>query len=156
MYAEFNTADPGILDGEATSLVITNCSVQNRVKLEGIYVDGLDLDFDLKKVSLAPGESVEVPFTGTIPEVSKKVFSITVYYSNGTVTPLGYRTQNFNVMNGEAVEYDGGTVSAAAKTPFDNIITNGIANFLKELGLYELLSMLYTLAFYNFNSIFNR
>lgn len=156
VYAEFNTADPGILDGEATSLVITNCSLQNRVKLEGIHVDGLDLKFDLEKVSLAPGESVEVPFTGTVPEVSKKVFSITVYYSTDTLTPLGYRTQNYNVMNGEAAEYNGGTVSAAAKTPFDSIISNGIADFLKEIGLYELLSMLYTLAFCNFGSIFNR
>ena len=154
VYAEFNTADPGILDGEATSLIITNCSKQNNVKLTAIHVDGLDIRFNLNKVTLAPGESVEVPFTGTVPEVSKKVFSITVYYNNGTVTPLGYRTQNFNVMNGEAVDYEGGTVSAEAKTPFDNVIGAGVAKFLKKLGLYELMSMLYTLVYYTLTSSF--
>ncbi len=154
VYAEFNTADPGILDGEATSLIITNCSKQNDVKLTAIHVDGLDIKFDLEKVTLAPGESVEVPFTGEIPEVSKKVFSITVYYTNSTITPLGYRTQNFTVVNGDAVENQGGTVSSAAKTPFDDIITEGFANLLKKLGLYELVSMLYTLIFYSVVPVF--
>ena len=155
VYAEFNTANPGILDGEATSLVITNCGLQNDVTLTAIHVDGLDIKFALEKVTLAPGESVEVPFEGEIPEVSKKVFSITVYYKTDTVTPLGYRTQNFTVMNGDAVENKGGTVSAAAKTPFDRIITDGMANLLKELGLYELFSMVYTLIFYRLAPVFS-
>ena len=156
VYAEFNTAQPGILDGEATSLIITNCSLQNSVKLSAIHVDGLDLDFDLEKVTLAPGESIEAPFTGTVPEVSKKVFSITIYYNNGSLTPIGCRTQNFCIMNGDAVDYAGGTVSAAAKTPFDNLIGDGFANVLKKLGLYELFSLLYTLIFYNVTAIFSR
>ncbi len=154
VYAEFNTADPGILDGEATSLVITNCCLQNDVKLSAIHVDGLDLDFDLERVTLVPGESIEVPFTGEIPEVSKKVFSITVYYTTDTVTPLGYRTQNFTVMNGEAVENAGGTVSAAAKTPFDDIIGERMTKLLKKLGFYELFSMIYTMIFYRLAPVF--
>ncbi len=156
VYAEFDTADPGILDGEATNLIITNCSKMNNVKLTAIHVDGLDIKFDLEKVTLAPGESVTVPFTGTVPEVSKKVFSITIYYNNGTLTPLGYRTQNFNVMNGEPVDYEGGTVSAETKTPFDSIVGEGVAKILKKFGLYELLSMLYTMLFYSVTSLFTR
>ena len=154
VYAEFNTADPGILDGDATSLIISNCCVQNDVKLYAIHVDGLDLDFDLERVTLAPGESIEVPFTGTVPEVSKKVFSITVYYTMDTVSPLGYRTQNYMIVNGDAVDYEGGTVSAAAKTPFDDIIGDGMAKLLKNLGLYELLSMIYTMIYYSIVPIF--
>lgn len=154
VYAAFNTAQPGILDGEATSLVITNCCWQNNVRLSAIHVDGLDLDFNLERVTLAPGESVEVPFTGEIPAVSKKVFSITVYYTMETLTPLGYRTQNFTVMNGDAVDNAGGTVSSAAKTPFDDIIGDGMAKLLKDLGLYELLSMVYTMIFYRLAPIF--
>ena len=156
VYAEFNTADPGILDGNATSLIITNCSLINDVKLTAIHVDGLDINFNLEKVTLAPGESVEVPFEGTVPEISKKVFSITIYYNNGSVTPLGYRTQNFNISNGNAVDYEGGTVDASAKTPFDEIIGEGFAKILKNLGFYELFSMLYTLIFYSIVSIFNK
>ncbi len=154
VYAAFNTANPGILDGDATSLIITNCCWENSVKLSAIHVDGLDIDFELERVTLAPGESVEIPFTGEIPELSKKVFSITVYYTTETVTPLGYRTQNFTVMNGEAVENAGGTVSSAAKTPFDAIIGDGMTKLLKNLGLYELLSMVYTMIFYRLAPIF--
>ena len=154
VYAAFNTALPGILDGEATSLVITNCCRQNNVSLEAIHVDGLDLSFNPEKVTLAPGESVEVPFTGGIPEVSKKAFSITVYYTMETLTPLGFRTQNFTVMNGDAVDNAGGTVSSAAKTPFDDIMGDGMAKLLKDLGLYELLSMVYTMIFYRLAPIF--
>ena len=109
VYAAFNTAEPGILDGEATSLIITNCCAQNNVRLSAIHVDGIDIAFATEKVTLAPGESVEIPFTGEIPEVSKKVFSVTVYYTMDTITPIGYRTQNFTVMNGDAVENQGGT-----------------------------------------------
>lgn len=154
VYAQFDTAEPGILDGDAKKLIITNCCEVNSVKLSAIHVDGLDLDFDLARVTLAPGESIEVPFTGEIPEVSKKVFSITVYYTMETVSPLGYRTQNFCVMNGDAVENQGGTVSAAAKTPFDKIITEGIADILREFGLYELFSMIYTMIFYRLAPVF--
>lgn len=154
VYAAFNTSEPGILDGEATSLIITNCCAQNNVRLSAIHVDGIDIAFATEKVTLAPGESVEIPFTGEIPEVSKKVFSVTVYYTMDTITPIGYRTQNFTVMNGDAVENQGGTVSSAAKTPFDKLLTEGMTKLLKELGLYELFSMLYTLIFYHLAPVF--
>ena len=72
----------------------------------------------------------------------------------GTVSPLGYRTQNYMVVNGDAVDYEGGTVSAQAKTPFDNVIGDGLAKLLKNLGLYELLSMIYTMIYYRIVPIF--
>lgn len=153
IYAEFDNGDPGFIDGNAKNLVVTNCATENNVTVSSVYCGGADLEFDVKMTELAPGESVKIPVTGEIPSVSKKAVTITVYYTMGTVTPLGYRTQTFTVMNGDAVDYEGGFVSAEAVTPFDEAVNDSIDSVLRSLGLKEYLTMIYNMIFLTIRNI---
>lgn len=153
VYAEFDSAEPGFIDGDAKKLIVTNCAWENDVTISSVYCDGANIKFDVPKTTLAPGESVEIPFAGEIPEVSKKAVTVTVYYTMGTITPLGYRTQVFTVMNGEAVPYEGGLVSAEAVTPFDKVINDDVDSFLRSLGLKELLTMIFNMLFLSIQNL---
>ncbi len=156
VYAQFKECAPGNIDGKAETLVVTNCSKESTVRVTAVSADGIDLKFKvfpLKK--LAPGESIEIPVSGEIPEVSKKTARITVYYSMDTVTPMGYRTQGFTINNGAAVEKQGGILSSEAVTPFDILIGSGTDKILRELGLKEVFSMMYTVIYYWFSTVLN-
>lgn len=155
VFAQFKGCQPGML-AETDTLVVTNCSWQNSVKLSAVYCDGADIEFKIDPtVELAPGESVEIPVSGDIPEVSAKSVSLTICFTTGTVTPLGYRTQYFMLDNGDPVEESDEIISAEAKSPLDKIIlTEEFDSFLKDLGLKEFLAMIFTVIDYWFNFIF--
>lgn len=155
VYAEFNTGTPGFLDGDADSIIITNVNRKHSATVTGIVCDGIDLKFKVNPLKvLKPGESIEIPFEGEIPQVSKKAVYITVCFTTGTVSPAGYRTQAFTVMNGEDVEDEGGTRLTGAVTPFDTLIGDNFAKFLQKLGLKEFFSMIYSVLFCWANAIF--
>lgn len=155
VYAEFKGCAPGFIDKNAESLVVTNCSKESKVRITAVDVDGIDLNFKVSPFKyLKPGESIEIPFSGEIPEVSKKSVKITVYYSMDTVTPMGYRTQGFTVDNGEAVEKSDGFVSSDVVTPFDKLIGSGLDSLLRKMGLKEAFTMLYTIMYYWANTVF--
>ena len=154
VYAEFKGCGAGILS-ETDALVITNCSWENDVRITAVYCEATDISFKVNPfVKLAPGESIELEIRGIIPEVSGKSIGLTVCYNNGTITPIGYRTQRFRLENGDAVVNEGGFVSAESKTPLDDlIISEGIDNLLKDLGLKEFFAMFVTILHYWINSI---
>lgn len=154
VYAEFKGCRPGVLS-ETDKLVVTNCSWENDVRLSAVYCDGIDIEFKVNPlVKLVPGESIELEIKGDIPEVSGKSIGLTICYTTGTVTPVGYRTQRFRLENGDAVENEGGTVSAEVKTPLDDIIiSEGVDNLLKDLGLKEFFAMLATILHYWINVV---
>lgn len=155
VFAQFKGCEPGIL-AETDTLVITNCCLKNSVRLSAIYCDGADLEFKINPfIKLEPGESIEIPVSGDIPKVSAKAVSLTVCYTISTVTPFGYRTQYFTVNNGDPVEESGEIISSEANSPLDKfIISDGIDNLLKDLGMKEFLAMLFTVIDYWFNMIF--
>lgn len=154
VYAQFKGCGAGIL-GKTDALIITNCSWQNDVRISAVYCEDTNLRFKVNPfVKLAPGESIEVEIEGDIPEISGKSVALTVCYTSGTITPVGYRTQRFRIENGDAVENEGGLVSAEAKTPLDDfIISEGVDNLLKDLGLKEFFAMLVTILHYWISAI---
>lgn len=155
VYAQFEGCEAGSVDGNAGGLTITNCCWENELSLSAIHCDGLDLRFKVNPFQkLAPGESITLDFEGEIPQVSAKAASITVYYTMGTVTPFGYRTQYFTINNGEAAAPSDGLTDAAPETPLENILgENGMA-ILGRLGLKELVTMFVNIIFYWINTIF--
>ena len=156
VYAQFGGCMPGEINGEANSLVVTNCCWENDVRLLAVACDGVDLDVKVNPfVKLAPGESVELEFEGDIPEVSGKAANITVYYVMKTITPVGYRTQFFAISNGEAVEGSDELVSSEASTVFDDFLCDGMDSALRSLGLKELFSMFFNITIYWINTIFS-
>lgn len=155
VYAEFKGCTPGEINGDTDTLVITNCCWENDVRLSAIYCDGINLKFSIDPFdTLAPGESVEIKFSGEIPEVSAKAVNLTVYYTMNTVTPIGYRTQYFTINNGERVDDSDELIKFGAVTPFDILIGDDFDSILTALGLKELFSMVYTIIYYWVNLIF--
>lgn len=149
VHASFGGCDEGIITGDASSLIIQNVCAESNVRITAVVCDGIDLDFEVNPlVRLAPGEKIEIPFTGGIPEQSNRAVGITVYYVMDTVTPAGYRTQTFKLANGEAVAEAEGYESIEAETPFDNIINEDIDALLRKLGLKEFISMIYTIIYF--------
>ena len=155
VYAKFEGCDAGAVDGNATALTITNCCWENELSLSAIHCDGLDLRFKVNPFQkIAPGESITLEFEDEIPQVSATAASITVYYTMGTITPFGYRTQYFTINNGEAAAPSDGLTDATPETPLESILGESGMAILGRLGLKELVTMFVNIIFYWINTIF--
>lgn len=155
VYADFNTSNPGFVDGSASKLIVTNVNRKHSASISAITCSGADLEFNLNPLKvLKPGESIEVPFSGNIPAESKKEINITVFFNTATITPSNYRTFGFTVMNGDDAEYGGGYVPADHVTPFDEIFPSILTRPLAKLGLLDFFRMIFNIVFYWANRIF--
>ena len=152
VYTEFNGCLPGFIDSQADSLKIKNCCNESKIKVTSVTADGAELFFKLKPKTLKPGESIDVKFTGAIPEVSKKCVNITVTFLMDTVTPACYRIQSYSVMNGDDIQFDGGYVSAD-ETPLNRMVGPVMTKILKALGLNEFMSMIFSWLSYIFGAV---
>lgn len=149
VFASFNKSTEGYVSSEDTKLVVRNLSEKFPMKIMSVEARGIDISFSsvLSRIIL-PGKSIELSIKGDIPKVSLKNFDIVIDYTLiGSLTPLGERTLNFTVMNGEAVKYD-------AKNPFvvadlsgglDTIIDEGTSSILKKTGLKDLFEIIYNI-----------
>lgn len=154
VHAVFDGCKEGILSDDAQSLVITNTCANSNVRIVAVECDTAELEFKVDPtVKLAPGEKLQVQFTGDIPDCSGTTANVTVYYAMDTVTPIGYRTQTFRLMNGEKVEAVEGYENLEPTAPIDSIINENIDALLRNFGLRELVSMLFSIAVYWINAI---
>lgn len=154
VHAAFGGCDEGILSDEANSLVVTNVCANSNVRILAVECDGIDLQFEVDpSEKLLPGAKTEIAFTGDIPDVSGQVVNVTVYYAMNTITPIGYRTQTFRIINGELVEDAGDYADAEATMPFDGIIDVNVETILRSLGLKEVFTMIYSIVSYWFSQI---
>lgn len=108
VHAQFNVSTEGYISSADNALVIRNTTAENTVDIYDITVDGVDIEFEKFDVrTIKAGESIEISFTGDIPRISLARAAVTVYYvSYGSYTPVGSRTFDFTIMNGEPVAYD--------------------------------------------------
>ncbi len=129
VYAEFNTSVPGYVADGDTSLVITNLSKENNMRILSVSVEGADFSFKLQDYAfkqLAPRESISLNINGSIPKVSLSTVSVKVsYYISGSVTPLNDKVFYFTLMNGKSADYD-------AENPYTSL--DGESNFKEHLG----------------------
>lgn len=154
VHAAFGGCDEGILSDEANSLVVTNVCANSNVRIIAVECDGIDLQFEVDpSEKLLPGAKTEIAFTGDIPDVSGQVVNVTVYYAMNTITPIGYRTQAFRIVNGELVEDAGDYTDSEATMPFDGIIDVNVETILRNLGLKEVFTMIYSILNYWFAQI---
>lgn len=102
IFVKFDKSTAGYLGTDDGKLIIKNCSSGRRAYILSIKSQGVNLDFDINNAySVAPGESITVPFVGKIPE-GITLSQITVnYIMAGSVTPLCKRSQLFTSINGE-------------------------------------------------------
>lgn len=156
VHAAFNGCDEGILSAKAESLVVTNVCANSNVRIIAVECDGAELQFDVDPgVKLLPGEKIEIGFTGELPALSDTVVNVTVYYAMDTVTPIGYRTQGFRLLNGETAVSEEEYSDAEATMPFDSVINDTVDNLLRKIGFRELISMIYSIINYWVVNIFS-
>lgn len=149
VHASFDGCRDGFIEGTPEKIVVMNTCANSTVSVVAVECDGMDLKFDVNPlVTLAPGETMEIPFAGEIPTVSGTTASVTVYYAMDTVTPIGYRTQTFKIDNGESVESQEGFADLEPTTPFDSVINNNISAILRTFGLKEFAAMIYNIVYY--------
>ncbi len=150
VWAHFDNNVSGYVNSDSKKLVVTNICADSNINVTAVVCKGLDIKFKVDPtVKLAPGESVELEFVGEIPQVSGKQADITVYYLADNLTPAGYRTQGFTVMNGEAIEGGGALVNVGGEP----VIGGALANLLKSLGLYEFITMVVEVLMFAFSAI---
>lgn len=154
VHTAFGGCDEGILSDEANNLVVTNVCANSNVRILAVECDGIDLQFEVDpSEKLLPGAKTEIAFTGDIPDVSGQVVNVTVYYAMNTITPIGYRTQAFRIVNGELVEDAGDYADSEATMPFDGMIDVNVETILRSLGLKEVFTMIYSIVNYWFAQI---
>ena len=119
IFAEFNKSKEGYLSSCDEELIITNISKDSIVTVSavGVRSGDFDFDFDFFPFILKPGQSKNVKINGNVPAVSVKNIEIDVTYLTNKVTPVGQRTFDFTVMNGEKVEFNNETPVVDAEYP---------------------------------------
>lgn len=148
VFAAFDDSAEGRLSGADTALVVRNLTTKYRMKIISAEVKGADFTLGRCRSYIAPGESVSLAVSGDIPAASRKNIEITVNYRLlGNVTPVGTRTFDFTVSNGEAVPFDSANplVSARFPTYFDDEYNSDFAEVLSFLGVRELVEMFYNI-----------
>ncbi|MBR3803682.1 MAG: alpha/beta fold hydrolase [Clostridia bacterium] len=150
VWARFDNNDSGYVNSDSKKLVVTNVCADSNINVTAVVCKGLDIKFKVDPtVKLAPGESIEIEYVGEIPQVSGKQFDVTVYYLADNLTPAGYRTQGYTVMNGENIEGGDDLVNVGGEP----IISGVLAKLLKSLGLYEFVTMVIDVIIFAFSAI---
>lgn len=149
VHAAFNKSAEGYVSSDDTAIVITNLSKKDQMKIMSVAARGIDITFYgiISKV-LEPGESIEIPFKGEIPKVSVKNFDIVVdYVLVGSPTPIGERSFDFTVMNGEKAAYDENNpyVPADIDGNVDSVLDETHNNIFTNLGLKPLVSIIFNI-----------
>lgn len=147
VHAQFNNCTEGHLTKDSTAIIVKNLSAEKDILLMSINADGLDIKFASKPVKIKAGESVEIPFTGEIPDVKGKNFEITVSYFAPTITVLGERKQDFILMGEEQIVYDAANpfVDANFVSRIDTLIDENTDTFLVNYGLKDTTSILFNM-----------
>ena len=150
VWARFDNNPSGYINSDSKSLVVTNVCADSNVTITAVVCKGLDIRFNVDPtVKLAPGESISISFEGEIPQVSGKQADITVYYLTDNLTPAGYRTQGYTVINGVNAENSNDTVPVGGEP----VISEIFADFLKSIGLYEFVTMVIEVLTFAFSAV---
>ncbi len=142
--AYFDSSVEGYVSSEDSKLVIENCSKKYDMLLVSVSCDGMELKFDNKFMKKIPaGETLEIGFTGDIPEVSDVLSHVTVNFIQvGSVTPFGSRTLAFTIDNGEAVPFDGEAPEISNAPQYDGVLSF-ILKCIPSLALDKIVILFY-------------
>ena len=149
--AYFNVSDDGYWSDADSVLTVKNLSEKYKMLLISVDCYGVDINFDVASpLVLQPGESVDLTFSGSLPENSFITADIYINYNLfGSITPQGMRCQTFTVMNGEPADKIGSSDFVDAKHPtvFDEATEGFVGQFMKIFGVFDLFKMLLNMLF---------
>ncbi len=132
VHAKFNNSLTGYVSSKDTSLIVRNVYSEDSIRIVSIVANGMDVEFDvLNSGIIKAGETVEIPFSGDIPEVSATRGDITINYVKvGVLSGLCSKVFDITINNGAAPEYKGGTVDAEFDTMLEAAIPETLYTFL--------------------------
>ncbi len=143
VWAKFNNSVEGYVSDEDSALIIKNLSTKSNMTILSIK-NTLGLEFDsLTFNTLAPGETIEIEFSGNLPQASAVKGEIYIdYILDNNITPIGERNIPFTVMNGAPAQYD----SNAPYSPLNSetLFEGLIGDFIKfdTIGITPFISIL--------------
>ncbi len=146
IYAEFDSSNAGYVSSDDSRLIIKNICKESSVLITAINVRGTDdISFRFAPILLAPGESKAVSFDGEFSEVSLSNFEICISYAIGNLTPIGQRTFDFVIMNGEAAEYDSENpyVADEYENGMGDVIGEDTVEILDKYGVKTIASIIF-------------
>ncbi len=142
----FVTAPDCRISADDSIVKVTNLSNKYAMTLLSVKCYGADIKISVPLgTKLAPGESIDLTVSGTLPAISNKTFDMTAnYILSGDIVFQGERTLTFTIDNGESAEYDASNPYTDAKheTDFDKIIISVIKDILVKTGFFQLVKML--------------
>lgn len=144
VHAKFNSSLSGYVSSDDTALTVRNVFDKSTIAITSIVADGMDIEFALPVKPLKPGESVEIPFSGNIPEVSATRTDITVNFVKVGIAS-GITAVNFpmTINNGNAPVYSGKKVETDPVSDLEAILPHGIYEFITKLALRKTFESLY-------------
>lgn len=137
VYAKFNSSLSGYVSSDDTALIVENIYDRTTITVTSVTANGMDIDFEIPFACvLKPGEKVEIPFSGEIPEVGATRTDITVNFVKAGVSS-GATAVNFpmTINNGPAPECKGGFVDTDPVSGLEAMLPEGIYNLLVKLTL---------------------
>ena len=145
LHISFNSSATGYLDSDDKSVVIKNVFDDTTVKILSVVANGVDISFDCGGVkAIAPGESVEIPFTGDVPEVSAKRGELTVnYVKTGGIPGMTSKIFEFTINNGAPCEYSGGTVENHFESMLEGAVPESLFNLLVKFCLHKMVECVF-------------
>lgn len=148
VWAAFNKSKEGYASGEDTALIVKNLSAEKKLIVTSVYAEGADIKLDFAPFTLQPGESREIPLKNEIPEGSLKNFEVNVSYFMDSATPIGGRTLEFTLMNGEAPAYDEENpyTEADESLRMDIVIDSDVKGMIIKDIVLKILNLVYEIA----------
>lgn len=145
LHISFNSSTTGYLNSKDTAVVIKNVFSDSSVKILSVVANGVDISFNCKGVkTIAPGESVEIPFSGSVPEIGAKRGELTVnYVKTGGIPGMTSKIFEFTVNNGAPCDYTGGTVDNHFESMLEVAVPESLFNLLVKLCLRKMVECIF-------------
>lgn len=147
VYATFDESPEGYLSDGDNYIVIKNISNTYPVKITSVQSSCESLIIRSNDINtLEPGEEAKIYVTGKLPHISDALVQVQVKYElvGNTTAPIGEKTFNFKLLNGESVEYNESDpyVEADYAMGYDALVSEKTDNILTKMGVSSFISYL--------------
>lgn len=135
LHIQFNRSRSCYLTPEDSALIVTNLSKEYGLRIRRIVCSGTQIGFSFgREQILAPGQSMEIPMTGTIPNVKRLYAPVIIDYGHcGPVCLPKTRTFGVSIVGGTQEAPDTGTgeiIRPALYTVLMRLLSAVIRSFL--------------------------
>ena len=147
VYATFDESPEGYLSDGDNYIVIKNISNSYPVKITSVQSSCESLIIRSNDIyTLEPGEEAKIYVTGKLPGISDALVQVQIKYElvGNTTAPIGEKSFNFKLLNGESVEYNENNpyVDADYAMGYEALVSEKTDNILTKMGVSSFISYL--------------